>query len=732
MRGSWILVVALLAVPLAGCLGGTTVTMFSQWQLPDGSPAPMAVEDCDQLLDILNERTLEETNTLLTQSAKGIGYGGGFRGDVAFMESDDASTADSAGGDGAPAGAAPSAPSARDSEVTGTNNQEDGVDEADVLKTDGEWTYVIQGDHLYVLKSETVGNVSEHARIGLDGEFGGQLLLERRDAEDRSDDRLIVITSGSRPNEDTSDAGHHYYRHEPFTHVRVFDLSDRSDPELVKELEIDGSHTAARLIDGHAYIVAHQQADQLELLTSARPTPDDLEQRNLTWQEFYEMSEKKQTQLRTELADAARKHNVDVLQETTLQDYLPRILERDANGVGTPRLVDEQRCRQFLVTEEATGRSISTILALDATDDGFQYTTTQSLGSRPIVYGALDALVLAAPSRDSWWFWDHQDVDEATDLQWFDLDKLDVRPRASGRVPGIVQDSFGIDVHDGTLRIATTTGQWGRWWVDADEREPMMNHLVILEAEAGELAPTGMVGGIAPGERIWSARFTDTRAYIITFEQIDPLWIIDLTDESDPRILGELEIPGVSTYIHPLSDELLLTIGFGPREEGTGLDWSRIQVSLFDISDESDPKRADVLDISPPDGWSNSGATREHKAFTYWDRLGILAVPLSTHQYGNDQYHRDIGLRLIDVDEENKQLSVRGQVDQDSLLDGMESWYGGVDIQRSYFLGQPDEGIVSVYAMSRLGITVHDLTTLQEQDHVQFATSGGEGHYVID
>ena len=90
--------------------------------------------------------------------------------------------------------------------------------------------------------------------------------------------------------------------------------------------------------------------------------------------------------------------------------------------------------------------------------------------------------------------------------------------------------------------------------------------------------------GIADGERIWSARFIGDRAYLVTFETIDPLWVLDLSDPTSPIILGELEVPGVSTYIHPVDDNTLLTIGIGPGDDGLGLDWSMTQISLFDVS----------------------------------------------------------------------------------------------------------------------------------------------------
>ena len=78
-------------------------------------------------------------------------------------------------------------------------------------------------------------------------------------------------------------------------------------------------------------------------------------------------------------------------------------------------------------------------------------------------------------------------------------------------------------------------------------------------------------------------------------ENVDPLWVIDLSDPTNPVILGELEVPGVSTYIHPVNENTLLTIGIGPGEDGLGLDWSTTQISLFDISDPTNPTLADSL-----------------------------------------------------------------------------------------------------------------------------------------
>ncbi|MDP6200256.1 MAG: beta-propeller domain-containing protein, partial [Candidatus Poseidonia sp.] len=221
---------------------------------------------------------------------------------------------------------------------------------------------------------------------------------------------------------------------------------------------------------------------------------------------------------------------------------------------------------------------------------------------------------------------------------------------------------------------------------------------------------------------------------IVTFEQIDPLWVIDVADETNPTILGELKVPGVSTYIHPLSRDHLLTIGFGPaNEDGTGLDWAGTQLSLFDISDATDPQQADVIRLSPVSmeneymwTWSWSEATYEHKAFQYWAPKSLLAVPLSTYRwvntndrYGYGHYEYITKLVLVEVNETDGELNTYGEVNHSSLFDtdGESRWWDDRNIRRSIFMGD------FVYAISSAGITATNLSTMEESDSLTIPRS---------
>jgi hypothetical protein len=186
----------------------------------------------------------------------------------------------------------------------------------------------------------------------------------------------------------------------------------------------------------------------------------------------------------------------------------------------------------------------------------------------------------------------------------------------------------------------------------------------------------------------------------------------------------------VSTYLHPLDDGALLAIGYAPAgEDGFGIDWGSVQVSLFDLTDLAKPRRADVVDLVPAGGsWGGgSEAINEHKAFTYWAEIGRLAVPVSSYG-GYDGAHVS-ALQFVTVDRAKMDLTLSGQVNQ-SQLPTDNNWYG-TGIQRSFFLGDPPLGPVSVYAVSPRGVTAHDLTTLEPQGSVAFENPQPTyGHYI--
>jgi hypothetical protein len=186
---------------------------------------------------------------------------------------------------------------------------------------------------------------------------------------------------------------------------------------------------------------------------------------------------------------------------------------------------------------------------------------------------------------------------------------------ASGKVEGRLLNQFAMSEHNGDLRVATTTDDWGGFGEQSEST------VFVLRPEGDELREISSVGGLGKDEQIYAVRFIGDLAYVVTFRQIDPLYVIDLTDPANPIEAGELKIPGYSAYLHPVGDGLLLGVGQDATDEGrtTGT-----QLSLFDVSDPTNPQRVSTLPIG---GYSE--VEWDHKAFLYWPADGTIVLPVS-------------------------------------------------------------------------------------------------------
>jgi Beta propeller domain len=287
-----------------------------------------------------------------------------------------------------------------------------------------------------------------------------------------------------------------------------------------------------------------------------------------------------------------------------------------------------------------------------------------------------------------------------TRIHKFDLTESVARPvyEASGRVDGHVLNSFAMDDADDHFRIATTSFE-GRNWTP-------VSGLYMLRQVGGELMQVGEVTGIEPGEEIYAVRFVDDAAYVVTFFQMDPLFTFDLSDPENPQQMGELEITGFSTYLHPLGGNHL--IGVGEEVDPDSGMFEGVQISLFDVSDLSDPLMTDRVVINT--GWSSSEALYDHHAFNYYGPLDMLSIPVSYEgaEYGSVSF---AGLHTYEITPGNDIL-LMGEIDASALIDPdvEDPYYGQYcsQVRRSVVI----EDVV--YAISAGGIIaagVEDLST---------------------
>jgi uncharacterized secreted protein with C-terminal beta-propeller domain len=233
-----------------------------------------------------------------------------------------------------------------------------------------------------------------------------------------------------------------------------------------------------------------------------------------------------------------------------------------------------------------------------------------------------------------WWWWPAPGQRDTTYLHKFDISNPDAALYvASGSVDGHIVDQFSMDENaKGFFRVATTTMfrvpdpmNPNNWW----GRVETVNHVNVLAEKSGALEVVGQSEDLAAGERITSARFIEDKGFVVTFRQVDPLFTFDLSDPTNPKKLGELKIPGFSTYLHPMDANHLLTIGTYVPEPVNGVqpDWRQraLQLTIFDVSDMTNPKQAHTQLVGTSSGYSE--AQHEHKAFNYFPAKKLLAIP---------------------------------------------------------------------------------------------------------
>ena len=739
MVTSIVLVLLMLA---AGCIGNVRDEM-NFTELPDdwktktqrtiSQPQLVQFDSCDNMEYSLKASIAEEYRTELLQAVEEMYYwGGGWLEDGMVAEA-------SMDGDTATSNVAKSQPTRTEGEdFSGTNNQEQGVDEADFIKTDGYYIYVLQGSSLSIMEIPEFGEIEFASNSSIEGSPISMML---------QDDRLIVLSSYNPWSISSEDDLYEYlrwggeysqWRVNSLTKYTTFDISNRSSPEIIQELYLEGYNVDAREIDGSIRAITHSWLN-IPGLSNWLNMPSA----------YYELQwdDPERKTYREMIAYETIQANDEVLEAIALEDLVPKIYQR-VGGEIIEHDMRSESCENFAQPMDGFSRGFTNILSLDLFSPTFDFESDHLLSNHPLVYASKDALVLTENSWDWWWFWGQDEVDEMTNIHTFDISVPGVTTyTGSGRIDGQILNQFCISEHEGVLRIATTVGQWNRWWME--DPEPMSSSIVTLvrgvnpETDQQVLLEYGRLDGIAEDERIWSARFVEDRAYLVTFEQIDPLWTIDLSDPATPTILGELEVPGVSTYIHPLHDGMLLTIGMGPAgEDGLGLDWSSTRLSTFNISDVTQPAVADTLMLSPVNDpednrwtWSYSEAKYEHKAFQYWGPKEMLAVPLSTYRY-IESHDEDVGYHwsyeyiskaiIVNVDEATGSMSIHGEVNHSSLLNDEERnhWWGGNEnIRRTVFMGD------YIYAISGAGITAHHLDTMELSDVVMFEVEYPEYAY---
>ena len=496
----------------------------------------------------------------------------------------------------APRAATGATDSAVASGPTGTNLQERGVDEPDLTKTSGDLLLAVAHGRLQVVRRGAQPELLGSAPLGRES-WGAELLVD-------GDRVLVLVPHASR------DAGLRASWWGPSssaTTAMLFDVADPARPRLLEELELDGRYLSARLSDGTVRLVTSHTASPEATQPAAPHAP---------------------AQQEAALQEAALQENRRRAEQVAVGDVLPQLERRGPSGMVLERGA-AMDCEDVRHAPSPQGASTLVVTTLDL-DRGLTPTDTTGVTTDgELVYAAQDRLYVATsrwgttappaqdlPRSDT----ATADVDQqvTTELHAFDTSAPDRTTYAgSGSVPGYVMGRWALSSYDGHLRVATTSAP--PWGGDV----PSESSVVVLEERRDGLVQVGRVNGLGIGERIYAVRYFGDLATVVTFRQTDPLYVVDLADPRAPKVLGELKIPGFSTYLHPVGDDLLLGVGQDADSSGrvTGM-----QVSLFDVSDRSRPTQVDRLPLGQ--GWTP--ASDDSRAFGYDPQRQIALLPFST------------------------------------------------------------------------------------------------------
>jgi uncharacterized secreted protein with C-terminal beta-propeller domain len=538
-----------------------------------------------------------------------------------------------------------------------TNVQVEGVDEADIVKTDGKFIYTISEGKVLLIDAYPSDSMALLSTISLEGHPSGMFV---------AGNRLVLLEQifMTRP---IPREGDETFLPEIMLwmgnlSVKVYDISDRSDPHLIRNYSINGFYSDSRMLESFLYIVVGEPA---------------------------------------------------MIYEENI--ILPRIYDCDG--------FKEIDATDIYYYEPSEGcQSFNTVFALNVLDENAEPSyKTFLMASSDVLFMSQDNLYIAQTfwskaMESNWGALVMSEGEEVTAIHKMHLDGLDIEYVARGEVPGHVLNQFSMDEFNGFFRIATTSISE---LSDGSGRFIESNNIYVLDTEMNTV---GALEDIAPGERIHSARFLGEKCYVVTFKKVDPLFIVDLSSPSDPKILGRLKIPGYSDYLHPFGEDLLIGIGKETieAEEGDFAWYQGLKISLFDVEELDDPKEISKLVIG--DRGTDSPVLRDHKAFLLDVERGILVMPVLVAEIDSSDYPNGVpanaygeyvwqGAYILKVSAEEG-IRVLGRIthlkDEGEILKAGYYFDSRNSIKRAIYIDNV------LYTISDGCIKANDILTLQE------------------
>ncbi len=534
---------------------------------------------------------------------------------------------------------------------SGTTLQVAGVDEADFVKADDDRIYLLHGPTLFVLGAESASATELLGSVAIEGDASDLFV---------HDGKVVVLSRvyGPLPGTDQSINPYNYYYYPYYTKLTVVDAAGTS-PAVVRESYVEGNYVSSRRHDAVVRAVVQQGSKtQLDYPSVSYTdflghpySSDEIDQQVNLWLSLTR----------------------DTIAESVIEDYLPSSYERVDGALVKQPL----RCADYWLPGAGltqAGASAIVALDLDELEEPLRHTTV--LGYAERVYANQDVFLIA---QTDYRYYTGQLTQLSTNLHRFELAGTETSYAASGSFTGYLQSQFSLDERGGVIRVSTTEADFGivrpidsfpgapvadaapsagapapvPLPVDTAPAPPPSNlvapvppdmvppevvppslprgpisRVLTLGKRGQQLVELGRTPDFGENEQIYATRFLGDRGYVVTFRQIDPLFVIDLSNPREPRIAGELKIPGFSNFLYPLPDNRLLSVGQDADERGVTRGFA---LKIFDVSDADEPSLAHQYTFIEP-GYSE--AASDHRAISFHPDQELISFPFYNYETG--------------------------------------------------------------------------------------------------
>ncbi len=608
------------------------------------------------------------------------------------------------------------APAPKGVEYSETNVQVPGVDEPDIVKTDGTYIYSVGNDgnngYVFITKAYPPEELGIVSNITLKNESIEELFLWN--------DKLVIFSQKILRYYRLGYPGLIPFYELPESYIRIYDISSRENPKLVKEISTTSGYVDSRIYEDHVYVITEEpvfsysygyeiQVPIIKIDGKEQPCACT----DIYYVEEPDINYKFVTIFSINLKDNGIKKNVFLMGDAgiiymskgniyitygqtkgfldILESYIRGVLEKVVPG----EIKDEME--KILSNKEKTRsrRIAETIVLLREFFSNLSEEEKENLNEK-------------MEKKAKEWYTNFTKEYFKTRIFKFSARGDNIEFVAGASVPGYIINQFSMDEHNGMLRIATTTRSPWLWSLGLLPSTQTENNVYILDEDLNLL---GKLEGLEKNESIYGVRFIGDRGYIVTYRRIDPISVVDLSDPKNPKVLGVLKIPGYSNYLHPYDENHL--IGIGMEIEEGGWRTSGVKISLFDVSDPTNPIEKAKYVIN--ESWS-SEALREHKAFLFDKSKNLLVIPVELEYYWREPTGFRQGAYVFNVS--TSSITLKGRITH-----MQENWDYSRRIRRSLYIDD------ILYTISEKEIKSNALSDLHELGSVEFPIE--EGYYYI-